>query len=177
MNDLAAKKEEWRKSIAEVELQQLKDLITKKGFIGPYNAAKKNSWIVITLRDKKQRFRFNECETLILVGSGMYPYSMFDVHKQYPHIKQIGIEIDPKRAEISKKLISASPAKDSIHIETCDGVDYDYSNLKDSDLVFISADVEYKEIMNKIIQTSKAHINICAPQDTYWLKGVISQFS
>jgi hypothetical protein len=28
----------------------------------------------------------------------MYPYSMFDLHKRNPEIKQIGIEIDSSRA-------------------------------------------------------------------------------
>jgi hypothetical protein len=27
-------------------------------------------------------------------GCGLYPYSMFDLHRQYSHIKQVGLEID-----------------------------------------------------------------------------------
>ena len=36
---------------------------------------------------------------------------MFDVHKQYPEINQIGLEIDESRAEISRRLIGASLLK------------------------------------------------------------------
>ena len=83
-----------------------------------------------------------------MIGSGMYPYSMFDVHKQYPHIKQVGLEIDDKRATISEKLIEASPAKDSNKVITkcIDALDYDYSWLDHDDLVFVSVDVDHKEI-------------------------------
>ena len=54
---------------------------------------------------------FNNCNNLVMIGSGMYPCSMFDVHKQYPEIKQMSLEIDNNRAEISRRLIDASPAK------------------------------------------------------------------
>jgi tRNA G46 methylase TrmB len=47
-----------------------------------------------TLRDKKQLCKLDSNPKVILVGSGMYPYSMFDLHKRNPEIKQIGIEID-----------------------------------------------------------------------------------
>ena len=112
-----------------------------------------------------------------MVGSGMYPYSMFDVHKQYPHIKQVGLEIDKKRSTISRKLIDASPAKDSITIITIDGVEYDYSWLDHDDLIFVSVDVDHKKIIDKVLQTSKAHINICAPYDKTWLKNLLRSFS
>jgi hypothetical protein len=102
---------------------------------------------------------------------------MFDVHKQYPDIKQIGIEIDKNRCVISEKLIKASPAKESIKIENLDAIDYDYSWLGIDDLIFISVDVDSKKIIEKIIKTSKAQVNICAPYNKTWLRNLISSFS
>jgi hypothetical protein len=98
---------------------------------------------------------------------------MFDVHKQYPHITQVGLEIDPKRAIISRKLIEASPAKQSIKIVTCDAHDFDYSWLGIDDLIFISVDVEHKRIFSKIIETSKAQPHVCAPYDNTWLYNLL----
>lgn len=174
LDNLKDKKESWQQAIAEVELNQIKSIINKDGISGPYKATKRNSWIIITLRDKKQRSKLEKCNTLVLAGSGMYPYSMFDVYNQYPHINQIGLEIMPKRADMSRLLVQASPAREKINIITIDANDYDYSSLDDDDLVFVSADVDSKKIINKVIETSKAHIYVCAPYNKMWLKSVVS---
>ena len=120
---------------------------------------------------------FHKCKNLVMIGSGMYPYSMFDVHRQYPSINQIGIEIDKNRCVISEKLIAASPCKDAIKIVNIDAIDYDYSWLGIDDLIFISVDVESKKMIEKIIKTSKAQVNICAPYDKTWLRNLIYSFS
>ena len=60
--------------------------------------------------DKKKTGMFKACKKLILIGSGIYPYSMFDIHKKYKHIQQIGIEIDTNRAAIGRDLVSKIPS-------------------------------------------------------------------
>ena len=177
MDNVIKDEEIWKRLIIQNELTLLKTYLFKGDYSEPYNKAEKNAWIIRTLRDKKQRYRFNSCKNLILIGSGMYPYSMFDVHRQYPTIKQVGIEIDKNRCIISKKLISASPCKDAIKIVNMDAINYDYSWLGIDDLVFISVDVDSKKIIEKIIKTSKAQVNICAPYNKTWLRNLISSFS
>ena len=177
MNDLKNEEIKWKEYIIQSEISLLKSYLIEKDYSKPYDMAEKNAWIVRTLRDKKQRYKFNSCKNLVLIGSGMYPYSMFDVHRQYPNINQIGIEIDKNRCAISKKLIAASPCKDAIKIVNMDAIDYDYSWLGIDDLIFISVDVENKKIIEKIIKTSKAQVNICAPYDKTWLRNLISSFS
>ena len=177
LNDISAEEEKWKEIIVQNEINLIKSYVSEGGLRLAYEKAEKNAWIVRTLRDKKQRYMFPKCSNLVMIGSGMYPYSMFDAHKQYPHINQIGLEIDDKRATISKKLIEASPAKDSINIITIDALDYDYSWLGHDDLVFVSVDVDHKKIIDKVLQTSKAHINICAPYDKTWLKNLLRSFS
>lgn len=177
INDLNIEEQKWKEIVVQNEVNLIKSYTLEGGLGLAYERAEKNAWIVRTLRDKKQRYMFPKCSNLVMIGSGMYPYSMFDVHKQYPHIKQIGLEIDSKRATISRKLIEASPAKDSINIITIDALDYDYSWLDHDDLVFVSVDVDHKQIIEKVLQTSKAHINICAPYDKTWLRNLIRSFS
>ena len=138
-----------------------------------YRKAETNAWIYKTLLDKKKTGMFKICKKLILIGSGIYPYSMFDIHKKYKHIQQIGIEIDSSRAAIGRDLVNKSPAKDHIEIITQDGSEYDYTDLAEDDLVFISCDVNSKKIMNKVIKTCKAHIFICAPYEKTWLRSLI----
>ena len=177
MDNVFKDEEIWKRLIIKNELTLLKLYLFNGNYSEPYNKAEKNAWIIRTLRDKKQRYRFNSCKNLILIGSGMYPYSMFDVHKQYPDINQVGIEIDKNRCVISKKLIAASPCKDAIKIVNMDAIDYDYSWLGIDDLIFISVDVESKKMIEKIIKTSKAQVNICAPYDKTWLRNLIYSFS
>lgn len=177
LNDVNTEEVKWKNLIAQNEITLIKKYALEGGLGLAYENAENNAWIVRTLRDKKQRYMFPKCTNLIMVGSGMYPYSMFDVHKQYPHIKQVGLEIDKKRSTISRKLIDASPAKDSIHIINIDGVEYDYSWLDHDDLIFVSVDVDHKKIIDKVLETSKAHINICAPYDKTWLKNLLRSFS
>ena len=138
-----------------------------------YRRAETNAWIYKTLLDKNKTGMFKACKKLVLIGSGIYPYSMFDIHKKYKHIQQIGIEIDTNRAAIGRDLVVKSPARNQIEIITCDGYDYDYSDLGEDDLVFVSCDVDNKKIMNRVIQTCKAHIFICAPYEKTWLRALV----
>jgi len=166
---------EWREQIAISEIKQISYWKSINALELAYKNAAKNKYIVMTLRDKKMRYKFPKAKNVVLVGSGMYPYSLFDLHKQYPHIKSIGIEIDKKRALISKILVEKSPAKDMITITNCDGIDYDYSWLDHDDLVFVSVDVEIeKKIQEKVILESKASPFLCAPYHTAWRDAYLS---
>ena len=147
--------------------------INKHRALLAYRKAETNAWIYKTLLDKKKTAMFKTCKKLALIGSGIYPYSMFDIHKKYKHIQQIGIEIDSSRAAIGRDLVVKSPAKNHIEIITCDGCDYNYSDLGEDDLVFVSCDVDNKKVMNRIIQTCKAHIFICAPYEKTWLRALV----
>tara|TARA_Y100000296_G_C5098288_1_gene218534 strand:- start:167 stop:760 length:594 start_codon:yes stop_codon:yes gene_type:complete len=176
LNDIGKKEKEWKDVILKNELILFKRFLDE-GLDLAYKESERNAWIIKTLVDKKQRYKFKKCKTLILVGSGIYPYSMFDVHKQYPHIKQIGLEIDINRAIISKQLVKASPAKDTIKIITIDGIDFDYSWMTDEDFVFLSVDVNSKQIYKKVVETSKAQPLVCAPYKYSWLKNLVSTSS
>ena len=148
--------------------------INKRRALLAYRKAETNAWIYKTLLDKKKTGLFRKCKNLILIGSGMYPYSMFDIQKKYKHIQQVGLEIDEKRAAIGYDLVVKSPAKDHIRIVTCDGYEYDYSYMLEDDLVFVSCDVDSKKLMNKVMETCKAHIFICAPYEKTWLRSLLT---
>ena len=148
--------------------------VSKRRALLAYRKAETNAWIYKTLLDKKKTGLFRKCKNLILIGSGMYPYSMFDIQKKYKHIQQVGLEIDEKRAAIGYDLVVKSPAKDHIRIVTCDGYEYDYSYMLEDDLVFVSCDVDSKKLMNKVMETCKAHIFICAPYEKTWLRSLLT---
>ena len=174
MVNVAEEEARWKAMVAVNELRVIKKFFEKDRVHLAYDKAEKNAWILRTLRDKKQLSKLDKNPVVVLVGSGMYPYSMFDLHKRNPEIKQIGIEIDSSRAKISKKLIEASPAKEAIKIECMDALEYDYSNLTMDDLIFVSVDVDHASIISKVINTSAAQVMICAPYDKTWLKNLVS---
>jgi hypothetical protein len=98
---------------------------------------------------------------------------MFDIHKKHKHIKQVGLEIDKNRAAVSQKIVTHSPARNEITILNCDGAEYDYSYLGDNDLIFISCDVDAKNILKTVAKTSKAHFFICAPYKGSWVRSLL----
>lgn len=175
MDDLKKAEITWKTIVVQNEISLLKAYQQSGELYLAYEKAERNAWIVKTLRDKKQRFKFDSCKNLVMIGSGLYPYSMFDVHKQYPHIKQIGLEIIKNRVTISKKLIKASPAKDSIKILHMDALNFDYSWLGMDDLIFISVDVDHENITKKILETSKAQLYMCAPYEKTWIRSMIQR--
>lgn len=157
-----------------------KDTVYKKEFLRvrsllAYQGIEESGWVYKTLLEKKQTSLFKMCKNLILVGSGLYPYSLFDIHKRFNHINIVGLEIDEKRAAISKEIIKHSVAKNSIKILPCDGNLFDYSWLSDEDLIFISCDVDSKKMIKMMTEKSKAHIFVCAPYDKTWLKNLIRE--
>jgi hypothetical protein len=157
-----------------------KETVYKKEFLRirsslAYQGIEESGWVYKTLLEKKQTSLFKMCKNLILVGSGLYPYSLFDMHKRFKHLNILGLEIDQRRTAVAKELIKHSPAKDSIKILTCDGNLFDYSWLGDEDLIFISCDVESKEMIKMMTEKSKAHIFVCAPYDKTWLKNLIRE--
>lgn len=177
MDDLAKAEYTWKSIVAQNEITLLKNLKAEGNLHLAYQKAEKNAWIVKTLRDKKQRYKFDSCNNMVMIGSGIYPYSMFDLHRQYPHINQVGLELVESRVFLSRKLIENSPAKDKIKIIHTDAFDYDYSWLGLDDLIFISVDVDHEKISEKILETSKAHLYMCAPYEKTWLKSMVKKTS
>ena len=174
LKNLKDEETDWKELILLNEVTLLRHF-SEVGLHYAYHEAEHNAWIVKTLVDKKQRYKFETCKSIVLVGCGLYPYSMFDLHKQYPHINSVGVEIDDKRCKIAEALVNASPGKDSIKIVNCDGMDYDFTWLGIDDFVFVSVDVEKeKDIQQKVIMTSKASPFLCAPYHTAWREAFLS---
>lgn len=171
-NSIEILENKWKDSLVQDELKWIKSFGKDLG--KAYTTAENNAWIVRTLVDRKERYKFMTCANIVLVGCGMYPYSMFDVHRQYPHIKQVGVEINPSFAKVATVLVKSSPAKEAIEIVAMDGYDYDYSWLGSEDFVFISVDVVGKMIYKKVIETSKAQPLVCAPYNYTWLKNTLA---
>ena len=175
MEDLEKAETTWKTVVAQNEITLLKAYKDQNELHLAYEKAERNAWIVKTLRDKKQRYKFETCNNLVMIGSGIYPYSMFDVHKQYPHIRQLGLEIVESRVKLSRKLVEASPAKDDMKILHVDAIDFDYSWMGMDDLIFISVDVEHEQITKKILETSKAQLYMCAPYEKTWIRSMVQR--
>lgn len=164
----------WKKSIANGEFQVVLGAQVRNDLSSLYNVKFNQSWIYKTILDKKIKSKVNACKNIILVGCGLYPYSLYDMHRRYPSIKFHGIEISEKRSKLAKIITKETPAKDSITIHCSAGEDFDYSFLTDEDMVFISVDVNENKIVEQVIKTSGAQIYSCAPYKSSYVNGIFT---
>lgn len=162
---------QWKQDLKKTEFHYISSIIKNNQFNYYLNTPPRRNWIKETLSNAKQTRKLENCSTLVMVGSGINPYSLIDLHKDYPNIKMIGIDWDLNCVLISSFLLEKCSIHD-IKIIHMNGINYDYSYLENEDLVFLSIDIEsINEIYTKIIQTSRAQPFICAPGKYKWLKN------
>jgi tRNA G46 methylase TrmB len=164
----------WKNNIANGEFHKVLNAQITNSLDKLYKVEFKNSWIYKTILDKKIKSNLNSCNHILLVGCGLYPYSLFDMHRRYPHVKYHGIEISEKRASLAKIITYETPAKNNLTIHCCAGEDFDYSFLSDEDMIFISVDVVQNKIIEQIIKTSGAQIYSCAPYKSSYVNGIFT---
>ena len=164
----------WKTSIANGEFQTVVHARRMGDFLKLYNVKKENSWILKTIEDLDMKKNLKKCENIVLVGCGLYPYSLFDMHRRYPHIKYHGIEISKKRAKLAELLVSETPAKGGVTIYCSPGEEFDYSFIGENDLVFISCDVKQNNIINQVYKTSEAQVFPCAPYKSSYVNGIFT---
>lgn len=164
----------WKNTIANGEFHTVLNAQLSGSLDRLYKVPFEQSWIYKTILDNKVKSKLEVCSSLVLVGCGLYPYSLFDMHRRYPHIKYYGIEISEKRAKLAEIVTHETPAKDNMTIHCCAGEDFDYSFLEDEDMVFISVDVAQNKIIDKIVKTSGAQIYSCAPYKSSYINGIIT---
>lgn len=164
----------WKDTIANGEFLQVLDAQRNEKLHNLYKVPFEKSWVYKTILDNKVKSKLDNCSNIVLVGCGLYPYSLFDMHRRYPHIKYHGIEISEKRAKLAQIITVETPAKNDLIIHCCSGEDFDYSFLTDEDMVFISVDVTQNKIIDKIVKTSGAQIYSCAPYKSSYINGIFT---
>ena len=170
-NKLKTVKVRWQHDQKSNEWNWIKIFKEHMDFSLGFATCEKNAWIIKTLVNRKERYKFKTCKNVVLVGSGFYPYSLFDVYKQYEHINLIGIDYDENCVRISQLLLDSANINDRIKVIHADGIEFDYSFLDHEDLVFLSVDIEKRnEIYSRVIQTSKASVYVCEPKNE-WVKN------
>jgi len=70
MEDVRKDEAIWKELVAQNEITLLNDYVKEGKLSKPYDVAEKNAWIVRTLRDKKQRYKFDKCKNMVMIGSG-----------------------------------------------------------------------------------------------------------
>jgi len=127
-----------------------------------YRHSPSDGVIYLTLKEKKMLSLFQECNKIIYIGCGYYPFSLFNLHKKYKHLELIGVERDKIAFLSSFQLVNNSPAKNNLKIKHCDGIDFDFNSLDDKDLVFIAPEIDHKNITNRIISQSLVKFFKCS---------------
>jgi hypothetical protein len=167
----------WKQGLKETEFRFVEWIIKNERYDVFLSKEPRKNWIRETLKEQKKTSKFEQCKNLVMVGSGIYPYSMVDIHKRYPNINIIGLDYDEKCVKISNHLIEKCNLHKSIKIIYINGIDFDYSILEHEDLVFLSIDVVgIDEIYNKVLETSKAQPYVCAPGKHAWFKNTFGNY-
>ena len=55
-----------------------------------YRHSPSDGVIYLTLKEKKMLSLFQECNKIIYIGCGYYPFSLFNLHKKYKHLEASG---------------------------------------------------------------------------------------
>jgi hypothetical protein len=169
-------REDWQKRNIDEELNLIKRNFERNTPLNLYNYVySRYSWIYKTIIDKSIKYKLESAEKILLIGSGMYPYSLLDMHRRFPGIKYYGMEINEARAKLSKLVVSKTPAKDDIVIIQSDANTYDFKEFSVDDLIFISCDVDSKDVIAQIVKTSGAQFWICAPYEKMWTKNLLDK--
>jgi len=164
----------WKESIANGEFKIVLEAQIQNDLSRLYKVKFEQSWIYKTILDNKIKSKLADCKNIVLVGCGLYPYSLFDMHRRFPEIKYHGIEISEKRTKLAKIITEETPAKAALMIHCCAGEEFDYSFLSDEDMIFISVDVVENKIFEQIIKTSRAQIFSCAPYKSSYVNGIFT---
>lgn len=169
-------RDEWKRRNIDSELLRIRKHFIKGEVENLYKYIyARYSWIYKTIIDKNLKKNLKKADKILLIGSGMYPYSLIDMYKRFPDKKYFGIEILPACAELSRKILENTPAKDSIKIFTDDGAKFNYDEFSEDDMIFISCDVDTKDVVAQIIKTSGAQFWVCAPYEKIWIKNLLSK--
>jgi hypothetical protein len=169
-------REEWKQRNIDAELNLIEKQFSRgtPEYLYEYIYSR-NSWIYKTIIDKGLKNNLEQSQKVVLVGSGMYPYSLFDMFKRFPDKSYFGIEISPQKTKLAELITSKTPAKDHITFYTDNAFTFDYSEFSEDDMIFISCDVDSKPTIEQIVKTSGAQFWICAPYEKIWVKNLLSK--
>jgi hypothetical protein len=169
--------DDWKEGLKKTEFSFVKEIIETNNYELLVSKSPRKNWIRETLLIEKQLSKFKSCSTLVMVGSGMYPYSVVDTYNRYQNLKIIGLDYDDRCVKISNHLLEKCNLQDYIKVIHINGIEYDYSSLSHEDLVFLSIDVVgIDEIYNKVVETSKAQPYVCAPGKHAWFKNTFGSY-
>ena len=165
---------QWKQDQIHSELHRIKKHFERGDVENLYRYIYvRHSWIYKTILDHKIKSRLEKVEKLLLVGSGMYPYSLLDMYKRYPNITYHGLEISENFCKLARKIINKTPA--TIKIINADAFEFDYSDFGIDDMIFISCDVDSEKTIKQIIKTSEAQFWVCAPYEKVWMFNLLSE--
>lgn len=157
MPNTSSEKQKWQQNLKADELKQIVE-----GKIDP-TKPEEHGWIHITLRDNKLNYRVKEARSIVLVGCGSYPYSLFDMRQKYPDKMYIGVDYDIKCIKMCYAICNKYKINDMNFIHG-EGKKLDYSKLTHSDMVFLSADIDdMEDTYWHIIKDTPAQVFICKP--------------
>ena len=140
---------QWKQDQIDSELHRIKKHFERGDTENLYRFIYvRHSWIYKTILDHKLKTKLEVAKKILLVGSGMYPYSLLDMYKRFPDKSYYGLEISESFCKLARKIIDKTPT--NVQIINADAFEFDYGNFEIDDMIFISCDVESEKTIEQI---------------------------
>jgi hypothetical protein len=77
------------------------------------------------VRDLKNIVDFRACHSLVMVGSGAFPATLFWLRDHFPHMRYVGLDIDPRCVEMAT-LLTTAMGMNNVQFQVCNGNHFDF---------------------------------------------------
>ena len=86
------------------------------------------------VRDLRKLVDFRNCENVAMVGSGAFPSTLLWLRDNFPMLRYVGLDINPRCVKMATELVAALGI-DNVHFELIDGRQYDFGSF---DFVYVA---------------------------------------
>ena len=114
------------------------------------------------VRDLKDMVDFRACHSVVMVGSGAFPATLFWLHDHFPHMQYVGLDIDTRCVAMATLLTKAT-GMNNIHFEVVNG---SYYNFRGADFVYIANQVIPKRAVLEQISRRAGPLQVVVREPT-----------
>jgi hypothetical protein len=100
--------------------------------------------------DLRKLVDFRNCENVVMVGSGAFPSTLLWLRDNFPMLRCVGLDIDPRCVKMATELVAALSI-DNVRFELIDGRQYDFCGI---DFVYVANHVVPKRAVLEQIARS-----------------------
>jgi len=114
------------------------------------------------VRDLRKLVDFRHCENVVMVGSGAFPSALLWLRDNFPKLRYVGLDIDPRCVRMATELFAALGIE-NVHFDLIDGRQYDFCGI---DFVYVANTVVPKRAVLEQIARSTSVCQVVVREPT-----------